>query len=242
MFGKKIIREFLQYLRKLWPYALALAVMGAFTRVIIMLDNNPIEATGTASAIGLFVMTALLCAIRGFAHACSSFSKNLSLEKSENVHNLKQFLWAQIIAFMIYVIFAALIFLACVSIITWDYTGRLLSVFDTDWYYYIELSFYIVVVTATIYIISITRIVTSRFRKRKKLSLFIGIITFFMCFISITTESLLLANSPSTDILSVWLTTMIILAVFILVDVCMYSLAYHTLKAEFSKKQNETIK
>ena len=52
MFGKILARELKQYIRRLWPFLLGYIVMSVLTCLVVIFDSNPIEATGTVTAIG----------------------------------------------------------------------------------------------------------------------------------------------------------------------------------------------
>ena len=238
MLGKNLMQQLKQYVRRLWPYVIALVVMSVFTCLIFLSDKNPIETNGPITAVGFFVITALTFVIRGFIHAYVSFYKSLQLTKTEQ-SNFKQFLWAHILAFMFFVIFTALLMLACVSIFAWEQIGKMFLALNTDWIYFVEFCIWLIIVTITIYIIPVMWIVAFRYGKNKKFSLSVGIITLLTFILPIALEILLLIHSSSTDMPSVWATLITMLTIYILVDIIMYLLMQRTLKMAFSNIQIE---
>ncbi|MDE6656214.1 MAG: hypothetical protein K2J85_04400, partial [Anaeroplasmataceae bacterium] len=169
------------------------------------------------------------------------FYKSLEPTKTEQ-SNFKQFLWAHILAFMIFVIFTALLMLACVSIFAWEQVGKMFLALNTDWIYFVEFCIWLIIVTVTVYIIPVMWIVAFRYGKNKKFSLSIGIITLLTFILPIALEILLLIHSSSTDMPSVWATLITMLTIYILVDITMYLLLHRTLKTAFSNIQIENEK
>lgn len=239
MFRKNLKRELIQYMRCLWPFAVAVVAMSAFACIIVLTDRNPVEATGTIAGIAFFVMAALAFIVRGLIHAFISFYKNISSEKEQNELSLIHILWAPILAFMIFIVFSALLLFAGVSTFAWKGVGQMFSAFGTEWPYFLEFLFYLIITALTVYIIPTTWITVSRFRKQKRwlfvLSIIVGCFTFFLCFSLIVVEILLLIHSPSTDMQSVWATTITLLSVFTLVDICMLLMTFHTLKTSITR-------
>ena len=238
MLGKNLLRELKQYVRRLWPYVIVLIVMSVFTCLIFWLDKNPFEMNASITALAFFAITALTFVVCGFIHAYVSFSKGLEPTESEQL-NFKQFLWTHILAFMLFVIFAALLMLACVSVFAWEQVGKMFLALNTDWIYFIEFCIWLIIVTITVYIIPVMWIVAFHYGKNKKLSLSIGIITFLTFIFPIVLEILLLIHSSSTDMPSVWATLITLLTIYTLVDIAMYLLILRTLKLAFRNIQIE---
>lgn len=236
MFGKNLMRELKQYIRRLWTHAIVLVVISIFTCLIFLLDKNPIEINGPIAAVAFFVIAALAFVVRGFIHAYVSFSRSLETAETEQ-SNLKQFLWAHILAFIFFVIFTALLMLACISVFAWKQVGKMFLSLNTDWIYFVEFCIWLIIVTITIYIIPVIWIVAFRYGKNKKLSLSVGIITLLTFILPIVLEILLLIHSSSTDIPSVWVTLITILTIYALVDIAMYLLMRRTLEKAFSNIQ-----
>ena len=244
MFGKNLAYNLKQYVRRLWPYAIALVVTSVFACWIILLEQNAdvdptvAELNGSISAIAFFAIAALAFVIRGFIHAYVSFYKSLKSEETEQ-QDFKQFLWTHILAFLIFVIFTALLMLACVTVFAWEQVGKMFLALNTDWIYFVEFCIWLIIVTATVYFIPVAWIVAFRYRKFKKLTLSVGIITLTMFMLPIILEIMLLIHSPSTDMPSVWATLITILAIYALVDIAMYLLTRRTLKTAFNNKQTD---
>ena len=190
------------------------------------------------TALAFFAITALTFVLSGLIHAYVSFSTGLEPTESEQL-NFKQFLWTHILAFMLFVIFAALLMLACVSVFAWEQVGKMFLALNTDWIYFIEFCIWLIIVTITVYIIPVMWIVAFRYGKNKKLSLSIGIITFLTFIFPIVLEILLLIHSSSTDMPSVWATLITLLTIYTLVDIAMYLLILRTLKLAFRNIQIE---
>ena len=239
IFRKTLARELIQYIRRLWPYGIALGVMSAVACIVVQTDRNPVEATGTITAIGFFVIAALAFVVRGLVHTYISFYKSLSTDKIDSSASLVSFLWVQILAYVIFILLTALFILGGVSAFAWKSVGQMFSAFATDWPYFLEFLLYLIIITATIYIIPITWFTAFRLGKQKTLSLIIGIVTLFLCFGTIVIEILLLIHSPSTDMPLAWATILTLFAVFIIVDIVMFLLTYRTLKIIFNKKQDD---
>ena len=229
MYGKQLLNGLAQYIRRLWPYILALMAMSVFARLIVTFDKNPIEATGTMTAIGLLVMTALVFVAAVLIHAYKSFLNNLAMTDAEKLRP-KRFIWTHAATFMINLIVTMLLLVAGAAILVWNNSWELFSAFDTDWYYYVEFLFYIVILAFTIYIVPIAYIVATRFNRRKTLAMIVGVFTFILCIGSISSEAALLIHSPDTDMLFAWEFTAMLFVIFIVVDVCMYVMTYRTLK------------
>ncbi|MDE7095438.1 MAG: hypothetical protein K2O23_03020 [Anaeroplasmataceae bacterium] len=238
MLGKNLLRELKQYVRRLWPYLIALVVMSVFTCLIFLLDKNPFECNASITALAFFVITALTFVVSVFIHAYVSFSKSLEPTETEQP-NFKQFLWTHILAFMLFVIFTALLMLACVSVFAWEQVGKMFLALNTDWIYFIEFCIWLIIVTVTVYVIPVMWIVAFRYGKNKKLSLSIGIITLLTFIFPIVLEILLLIHSSSTDMPSVWATLITLLTIYALVDIAMYLLMRRTLKTAFRNIQIE---
>ena len=238
MFGKNLMRELMQYIRRLLPYALALVIVNIFACLIILFDQNPIEATGTVTAIAFFVIAALVFVVRGLVHAYTSFHKSLT-DETDSPTSVASFLWVQILAFVIFILCATLFIFGGVSAFAWKSVGQTFSAFATEWPYFLEFLLYLLIITVTIYIIPITWCTAFRFGKHKALSLIIGIFTLFLCFGTIVIEILLLIHSPSTDMTSAWAAILTLLAIFIIADIVMFTLTYRTLKIALRKEQDE---
>lgn len=239
MLKTNLKRELIRYIRCLWPFAIAVVAMSAFACIIVLTDRNPVEATGTIAGIAFFIMAALTFIVRGLIHAFISFYKNISSEKEQNELSLIRILLAPILAFMIFIIFSALLLFAGVSTFAWKDVVQMLSAFGTEWPYFLEFLFYLIITSLTVYIIPTTWITVSRFSKQKKwfrvLSMIVGCITLSLCFPLIVVEILLLIHSPSTDMQSVWATTITLLSVFTLVDIWMLLMTCHTLKTSITR-------
>lgn len=239
MFRKNLKRELKQYLRRLWPYAIAVVVSSILSYILIVNDHNPYEAWGLLMGTFLFVEATLAFVVRGLIHAFITFNKSVSAEKVKSELPLTNLLLAPILAFMIFIIMAALLILAGVSIFAWEDVGQMFSAFGTEWPYFLEFLFYLIITALTVYIIPTTWITVFRFNKQKKwpraLSMIIGCVTFFLCFSLIIVEILLLIHSPSTDMQSAWATTITLLSVFTLVDIGMLLLTCHTLKTSITR-------
>lgn len=238
MIGKNLMRELKQYIRRLWPYAIVLIVMSVFAYLIILWDKNPVEMNASISAIAFFSVAALTFVVRGFIQAYVSFYNSLKPTETEQP-NYKKFIAGHILAFIIFVIFTALFILACISIFAWEQVGKMFWALNSDWIYCIEFCIWLIIVLVTVYFILISWIVSFRYCKHKKLILSVGIVTLLTFELSIVLEILLLIHSSSTDMPSVWVTLITLLAMYVLVDITMYLLMCRTLKTAFSNKQTE---
>jgi len=230
---KTLLHELKQYIRCLYPYAIALVVMGAVACLCILLDRNPVEATGFMTAVGLFILFMILFVVRGLAHGYKAFYKNLTSEKENKTQSINQFLWTHIYAFIIFIAVTALLGLAFVSTFAWESVGQLFLSLNTNWGYFLEFVLYTAIFAITIYIIPISMIAVSHFRKRKKLAFSVGIITLFFCVVSVVPEVLFLIHDTSTDVQSVLATVISLLVMFTFVDIGLYIMTYYTLKTEF---------
>ena len=232
--GKRLIRELKQYIRCLWPYMIALVVMGALACLIVLLDRNPIEATGTVTAIGLFIITGIIFAVRGIVHGYKAFCKSLASEKEESSQPINQFLWVHICAFIIFIVVTALLMLGLVSAFAWEYVGQMFLSLNTNWGYFLEFLLYAAIFTVTVYIVPIAMIVANRLGKRKSLVLSIGLFTLFCCFATIVPEVLFLIHDASTNVRSALATVIALLVIFVFVDIWLYVLTFRTLKTELN--------
>lgn len=241
MFGKRLGRELIGYVRRLWPFAIGVVVTSVLACVIVLTDTNPVESIGLITGIAFFAIAALAFVLRGLAHAYVTFHKSLSAELDENKPSVTRLLWAQIFAFMIFVAFTALFFLAGITAFSWEAVGQMFSAFDTEWLYFVEFVLYLIITAFTVYVIPTTWIAVFRFGKQKKwrrtLSLVVGIIALCTCFGLIVMEVLLLNHAPSTDMPLLWATIVIFLAIFILVDIGMFLLTRYTLKSAFTRSK-----
>ena len=232
------MRELKQYIRRLWPYAIVLIVMSVFAYLIILWDKNSVEMNASISAIAFFSVAALTFVARGFIQAYISFYNSLRQIKIEQ-SNYKKFVAGHILAFIIFVIFTALFILACILVIAWKQVGKMFLALNSDWIYCVEFCIWLIIVMVTIYFILISWIVSFRYCKYKKLMLSVGIVILLTIELPIVLEILLLIHSSSTDMPSVWVTLITLLAMYVLVDITMYFLMCHTLKTAISNKQTE---
>ncbi len=240
MFGKQLLYELKQYMRRLWPYAIAVVVMSALACVIMVFDRNEVEATGPMVAIGFFIIVAFAFLVRGVTIAYISFSKSLALklEKAGDLQSVNQWLWAKICAFLIFIFATALLLLSCVCAFAWKSVGQMFLSLRTEWPYFIEFLLYTLIVSVTLYIIPIACIVASRFDKHKNIAVSVGIIILFVSTVTLVFEIQLLMHEPSTNMTGVWASVITSLVISIIVDIVMYLLTYRTLKAAFENKQN----
>ena len=240
MFGKQLLHELKQYLRRLWPYAIAVVVMSALARVIVVFDRNEVEATGLVAGIGLSIMVALGFLVRGFLHAYTSFSKNLTArtEKAEDGQSVEKWLLVQFLAFMIFIAVTALLFLVCVSVFAWNMVGQMFLSLKTEWPYFLEFLPFAAITSVTVYLMPIAHVVASRFGKHKKLSLSVAVIVLFLCFPAIVFEVQLLMHEPSTDMVGVWASVITLLVIFVAADIWTYLLTRRTLKTAVDDKQD----
>lgn len=202
---------------------------------MVVFDKNLVEATGTVTAIGFFIIAALVFVGRVFFHAYASFYKNFSLDEAENPKALHRLLWARIIAFFIIIIITGLLILGGVSCFAWEYVGRAFAAQDTDWYYFLELVLYVIIFACTAYVMPMAYFSARRFDGKRKLTAGVGSLTLMFCFGSILLEVFLLMRSPGTDMNTVWTDIVVFLVIFVAVDVWMYVLTYRTLKKALVK-------
>ena len=239
MFGKNLRQELKQYLRHLWPYAIAVVAMSAFACIIVLTDRNPVEATGTMAGIAFFVMAALAFVVRGLTHAFISFYKNISAETVQNESSLTHLLWVPIVAFMIFIVFSSLLLFAGISTFAWKAVGQMFSVFATDWPYFLEFLFFLMIMACTLFIIPTTCVTVFCLSKQKiwprVLSLIVGIIISQLSAGLLVFEIQFLIHDTSTDLQGLCATTITLLAIFTLVDIGMLLLTYHTLKITIQK-------
>jgi len=237
--GKNLLHELKQYIRCLWPYAIALVVMGAVACLVVLLDRNSVEATGSMSAIGLFIITGILFVIRGVAHGYKAFSKSLTLEKTERTQPINQFLWTHICAFMIFIVVTALLLLALVSTFAWKFVGQIFLSLNTNWGYFLEFVLYTIIFTVTVYIVPLAMITAKHFSNRKKLVFSVGIITLIFCAVTTVPEALFLIHDTSTDVQLALATVISLLVIFIIVNIWLYLLTFRKLKTEFHNISND---
>lgn len=235
-FAKEFKRELTGYFRSVWPYALALVLISVAAGLVILYDENPYESTGLITAIGFFVLAVLAFIVGGYIYAYRSFSKNLSIENTENLHSLYMQLGARFTAFFVYIFIAEALIFACVAIVANQSAGQIFSALVADYSCSILFLSGIIVIAVTVYIIPNVCIVIWRYGRFKAFALIAGIITLIACFILIVQEACLLVRSPSTDMpfLSTFLITL--LSVIILVDIGACASAHRTLKFAFNKK------
>ena len=236
MFGKILARELKQYIRRLWPFLLGYIVMSVLTCLVVIFDSNPIEATGTVTAIGFFIIAAVVFVISGLVHAYKAFYDSIKSINTEEQPPLKSFLWARIVAFYIYVVVALLLLLAGVSSFAWQYVWQMFLAIVAEWYYLPEFLLYMVIIPPTMYIIPIACIVALRNGKHKKRSLAVGIIAYMMGMFTVVLEVVLLIHSPDTDMSFVWGMLALCFALYIPVAIRMFLTTYRTLKLEVFNK------
>ena len=243
MFGKRLRRELLLYLKKLWPFIITVEVMFGLALLFVFLDRNPEEATGSMAALGLFVMVAIGYVILIFLHAYSAIDRVLWTEKQGSPRDTMVLLVVQLVAFLIVLAASGLMFLADFTAIMWNAVGDLFASFGENWYYFLDFVFYFVVVASTVFTVTATWVAQARLDKQNKKARLrakiLGAITLLFCLGSIVPETLLLVHDTSTDMPGVWAFTITALAMFVLVDIYMYIVTRRTVNAAFSKPTEE---
>ena len=179
--------------------------------------------------------------LRGtIVHAYTSFYKSRSAKQEENELSLTSLIWAQILAFLIFIVFTALFILGGVSAFAWQAVVQMFSAFSTEWQYFVEFVLYLVITAFTVYLIPTTWIAVFKLCKPKTwtrvLTAIVGAVVWFMCVGLIIVEVLLLIHAPSTDMPLVWTTAISFLAIFVLVDIGMFLLMNHTLKTSLVRQ------
>lgn len=234
MFRKYLGRELLQYLRRLWPFMIGVIVAGLLAFACLANDHNDIEMWGMIFACTIFALAGLAYVIRGLIHTYMSASKSIRLEQIERPQYLPKLIRAQALAFVVFVVFSVLLFIASVSIFAWQSVQHTFAAIDTDWKYFLEFIFYLLIISVAAYIIPITWIVVSRFAKNKRninrLSVTIGVIALLMLPATVVIEILLLIHAPSTDMATTWLTTIIFLILYLFIDIGMFLITFQVLK------------
>lgn len=234
MFGKNLRRVLINYLRCLWPFAIAIAVASILAYLLIIFDRNPYELLGPLMGVFLFGSAALAFLIRGIIHAFITFSYHLSSLITKYKLSLTQLLWVQILAFVIFILFTTLLLFGGVSVFAWNSVVQMFYSFATDWPYFLEFLLYLIIAALTLFIIPTTRITVSRQSRQKKwprvLTIIVCIVLSLIHFVLLVFEIQLMEHSPSTNMIGLWISILTLLVVTIIVDVCMYFLMYRTLQ------------
>ena len=242
MLGKILLKELLQYFKRLWPFMLAVVAMSVLAKYIILNDKNPYEMWGTLTGAVLFIFAAYVFVVGSFTHVYVSFYKKL---RSENVQYFASLYSARLLAFIIYMVFSALLLLAGVAVFAPNNIIQTFSSFPAEWPYFIEFLLYCIIAVLTLYLIPTSWIIIFRFRKQFKLpvirSVVTGIIAFYLGVGSLVTEiSLLMGhNDPTVDLPLLWIIFGICTAAGILIDIRAFLLTKRTLKTVLYDTQNE---
>ena len=243
MFGKKLGQALLSYLRRLWPFLIAVEVMFGSACLVVLFDRNPVEATGSMTFVGLSIMVASGYVIIGFIHAYASVNGVFSTETKASSQDLITSLWAQFVAFLVFLFFSGLLFLADVSMIAWKAVGQMFAAFDKTWYLFIQFLVYTAVVAATVFIVMAVWVALFRLDKQnKKLrtrTKIFGAIALFFGMASVICESALLVHNPSTDLLFLLGFYILTLVIMISVDAYMFVTLRRTVNAANNKEQTE---
>lgn len=243
MFAKELRQNLALYLRRQWPYALALVLASVFGYILVLVDNNPIESWGIVLAIPLFAMASLAYIVQIFVSSVKTFRKRFLPNDNSVGQAVHTLLWSQILAFMIAIYVSAVVFFACVSISAWKIIGETFASFADNWTYIFEFLLYITIVSLTTYIMLISDITVFRFNGKRRLSLALSIVSLVLCCgLSVTVEVLLLIHSPSTDMPKVWATVIVLLVVFVLADIIAYAMTWRAVKSSYdNQSENHKI-
>lgn len=235
MFGKNLGQMLKQYLRRLWPFAIPVAVTGIITCIVALPNVYASKINFYMAAFSSFIIAVFTFVIRGVIHSYISFFKIDCSINAENTSNSAYLV--QLSAFMIFIAVSALLTFLCVLLFAWDTVGQMFSAFATDWLYFLELMFYILIISFSVYLIPTTWIAVFRFNKQKKwprvLSLIVGITILIICVFTMYFEAPLTALNHSTDTTELWLIIITLLSIITLGNIGMFLLSYFTLKTNF---------
>ena len=236
MFGKNLGNELKQYLRHLWPFAIAVVATAAIACAVSVHNDYPHKLNYYLAALSIFIMAVCALIVRGVVHSYVSFAKIDKSVKEENV-SVSAY-WAQFLAFTIFMIGSALFALLGVTLFAHNTVWKIFSSFSVNWPYYIEFIFYYIILACNVYLIPTTWIAVFRFNKQKKwprvLSLIVGIAILIASLATLYLEAPLLANMPSSDAQTLTSIVIFFLAVFLIADIGMFVLTRFTLKKHFA--------
>lgn len=224
MFGAALKKELAWHFRKLWRWALAMLVLAALGCLIVLLDKNPVEATGTVMGIACLIISAIGLTISEIVVAILSFRKGIVAEEREL--SPRKLFFSKWLAFLIVVFAFTLVVFLCTLSFAWEGVWNALLSMKTEWAYFVETAIYIPVVTSAFLLVPTALFAVFRAPQKRGRNLMglLGGLVLFLAFGSIVMEILLLIHSPTTDMGSLWGATIAILAVCALGDVGAFSL------------------
>lgn len=236
MFGKNLLRRLFEYLRRLWLFLITVIATAIFSYLGVLYDSNSYEMTGLMSIIALFVFAAFGFVGAGITHAILAFKRSISSTEAQDPKYKIKLLWVHIVAFFIFMTFAALFILGGVSLFAWDAVVQMFSSFSTEWPYFLEFIIFFIIAVFTVFILPANIITVVRLGKQINLPvkrvLPAAIVTFYLAFIAIIMEIFLLAWHNDTTVDMPFLCGMLAtsLALIIFFDIRAYVLTHRTLK------------
>ena len=225
MFFNILKREFILYLRKLWPFAVAVVSTAALAAVVIAFDKNPVEMTGTVTFIGLYVIASITLLVASFAAGYSSLF--CSLGEGETTTNL---LWTKLLSAVLWTLAVLFFVFTGTFVFAWKWALQVIATVFEDWLYPVELIIFLAIMMPFIFLFPAAgKTVNARTKRRFYRGLtvagevFFGLLTFAM----IVWEVPLLMHSPSTDMRLLWIIMCSLLAFCACVNVaCSLLIAY----------------
>ena len=243
MFGKRLGKELLSYLKRLWPFIVALEVMSGLACLVILLDRNPVEATGSITFFMFFAFAAAGYMIAVFVYVYASMNKAFRACSQERPQDLITTLSAKFVAFLIFLAFSGLLLLADVSMFAWKAVGQMFAAFGQNWYLVIQFFIYAVATAFTLFIIPAAWMAIKSFDKQNKKTLTRahvgGGFALFFSMMSVVCEVVLLVHDSSTDWAFVLGMFILALLIIIPVDVWLYVKLRRTLNTANNKEQTE---
>ena len=228
MFFNILKREFILYLRKLWPFAVAVVSTAALAAVVIAFDKNPVEMTGTVTFIGLYVIASITLLVASFAAGYSSLF--CSLGEGETTTNL---LWTKLLSAVLWTLAVLFFVFTGTFVFAWKWALQVIAAVFEDWLYPVEFIIFLAIMMPFILLFPAAgKTVNARTKRRFYRVLTVAGEVFFglLTFVMLVWEVQLLIHSPSTDMRLLWIIMCSLLAFCACVNVACSLLIAHLLK------------
>lgn len=222
MLIKLLKQDILAYLRKLWPFALAIIAVAALTFLVIKFDTNTIEATLTVTVIGFYFMVSVAYFIALYAVGFLIYCRSLKEKQFLTVSSV-YFIGTKMIVTMIYAVLGILLIFAGATLFAFNWVISVLqSFFGVDWQYLIQLIAFLAIIIPLIYL-ALLLIKTAYFCGKHSASkiliaIFVVSLSFILTMLAVL-EPMLLIHSETTNMQDLWLTMCFLLSLCFILDV-----------------------
>ncbi|MCH5164680.1 MAG: hypothetical protein J1F36_06670 [Clostridiales bacterium] len=236
MLLKQLKKELIAYLRRVWPFALAIFAACALLLLAIKFDKNPYEATGLGMAIILFALTSGASVIGVYVMGFLIYYFGNKIE--DNI-TPRCYIGAKVLATAIMVLAALLLIVFAVFLISRDRTIQFVKSLISDWPYLIELIVFLIICIPFVFLLLMLMLTASESRHDTLHSF--TIVFFILCniifIVTIVFEGVLLFHGEVTNLKGLWITICSLLAFFAFTDVGSFILICKLLKENQSDKK-----